>query len=569
MGSAPQMDCNRLVHRPNTQPYPNHPTARYDPPPLLQCPQAVTLLLPLDADCNAPSVTLPAISLSDDRSGVESASAMLSRQGQADIPATVTVQDTALVWSAIPVLAAGEYEARVWARDRCDNESACVFRVWVWRDTVPAARCQSGLSVSLQTPDWSYALSATEVDDGSDTCQQQLPLRIARAGTDVFTNAITLDCSDLWDSVQVELRIYNVQAPDSASASLGSYSACTTYVWVTTADSLLSCTAPPDITVSCADFDLNNPDLFGQPAHPCFATLSGTDHDLSAYNAGCKQGLVTRIYTVSDSTGATAACAQQINVIPQQPPHYYIIFPDDVIHTDPLAPIPAPQVITDGGCGQFDISYSDALIISTPHSCYFIERTWTITNLCQTDPDAPCITVLNPEPNPLTLHPNNLPGPIVNACSSQFGPDATVISATPGATPTNYCSSWDPNARCYKYTAIARVIDNKPPIVAFETQKTVFDTLSANDPELWNANSFLDPITQSQDLFEEPVDIRIRVTKEHTVNSNFELLLDLNSDGFMESLLDFSLQNTAGSGNLYYGNIVPHLPPVAGQAPEF
>jgi hypothetical protein len=75
--------------------------------------------------------------------------------------------------------------------------------------------------------------------------------------------------------------------------------------------------------------------------------------------------------------------------------------------------------------------------------------------------------VPNPNPNAITNHPSNLPGPDGVACR-HAGPVEPDGGGDPSGrrSPTNYSTFWSANANCYKYKQIIKIIDNQKPQIS-------------------------------------------------------------------------------------------------------
>jgi hypothetical protein len=206
------------------------------------------------------------------------------------------------------------------------------------------------------------------------------------------------------------------------------------------------------------------------------------------------------------------------------------------------------------------VSFTDQVNTVVPDACFLIERTWTIINWCSYNPNAPCINVPNPEPNPIKLNPANRPGPIVSPAGTPAPWNPTVVAITPGATPTNYSTFWSANANCYRYKQLIWVIDNQKPIVENcpSSPDTVCD-VTENNANLWNAMYWWDGKIGSHDLCEAPTDLSITATdlcSGDNLTIRYLLFLDLDGDGTMETVVSSPQTGLGGLGwnRVNYGN---------------
>jgi hypothetical protein len=211
------------------------------------------------------------------------------------------------------------------------------------------------------------------------------------------------------------------------------------------------------------------------------------------------------------------------------------------------------------------VSYEDQIFTVVPDACLKIERTWKIINWCTYNPDLPCINVPNPNPNAISNHPTNLPGPVVSDINPVTNPTnpwrATRVKVTsnPLDTFTNYAAQfYNKNANCYVYKQIIKIIDVQDPTVVCPASPVTICDITPNDPQLWNASYWWDNANQSHDLCEAPSDICITATdlcSGANINIEYQLFLDLDGDGAMETVVN-STQLGGQSGGLGWNNIL-------------
>ncbi|MCB0526508.1 MAG: hypothetical protein KDC86_18465, partial [Saprospiraceae bacterium] len=224
-------------------------------------------------------------------------------------------------------------------------------------------------------------------------------------------------------------------------------------------------------------------------------------------------------------------------------------------------------------CELLGVSYEDEVFTVVPDACFKIERHWRIINWCTYDPNGICIDVPNPSPNAIANHASNLPGPIVSPIQTSGDPwKSTIVKIkSTDATSTNYSVYYDPNANCYTYKQIIKVIDTQDPVVDCPSSPQTICDVTANDAQLWNESYWWDNANQSHDLCEAPSDICITATdlcSGSNINIEYQLFLDLDGDGVMETVVNSTqLGNQAGGlgwNNIMYGNVTG-----AGQSHQF
>jgi hypothetical protein len=187
-----------------------------------------------------------------------------------------------------------------------------------------------------------------------------------------------------------------------------------------------------------------------------------------------------------------------------------------------------------------------------------------VINWCTYNPNATpvCIDVPNPNPNSITNHASNLPGPIVSPVQVVGDPwKSTIVKINPSdPVATNYSIFYNPNANCYSYKQIIKIIDTQAPVAQCPASPSVICDLTANDAALWNESYWWDNATGSHDLCEAPTDICLTATDACSganINFEYQLFLDLNGDGVMETVVNSTQLGTGqlGWNNIMYGNV--------------
>ena len=325
--------------------------------------------------------------------------------------------------------------------------------------------------------------------------------------------------------------------------------------------SAFECIPPPDVVVSCEQFD---PSLMAYGA-PDLISNCGIDTLVQSTNylhfdTICSRGTINRVFDALDNCGNLSQCSHQIVVNYKQ--DYFIKFPNDVIITNcnGTGNYGTPSFFGED-CEQLTASYEDVFADpGIPDACYKFERHWTVINWCTYNPSLPLVNVPNPYPNPIINHPANLPGPTVSACGTAPPWASTIVKIYPtDPAATDFCSFWNANANGYQYKQIIRIIDNTAPV--FDNCPAApfhLADASTNDPEFWN--HVFNPALPTTDLPEVPLDLSITIMDACSganVNLEYLLFLDLDSDSQMETVVNSVNLGIAGLGwnNVLYNNL--------------
>ncbi|MBK8923827.1 MAG: HYR domain-containing protein [Saprospirales bacterium] len=467
--------------------------------------------------------------------------------------------DTLVVYGNTPCLPLGGHTVTYTVEDACGNTTSCTFRLTVEDQTVPVPACDEFTQVSLGI-NGEVFIDATTFDDGSyDNCSA-VSFKARRMSSNScqsnsqFYDQVKFCCSDINDTITVVLRVYDVAVPTgSVSTTFEEQNSNDCMVQVFVDDKLKpTCIPPAPVTVSCENFD---PSLWAygfatSNDNCCVDTITATTN-YGSFDTLCNKGTITRTFRAFDCGGLSNQCSQRIIVNYEQ--DYYIKFPNDQIVSvcDGTGNYGEP-IFFGEDCELLGVSYEDEVFTVVPDACYKIERTWTIINWCTYNPNAGCINVPNPNPNAITNHPTNLPGPTVSACGTPAPWNPTVVKINPtDPQSTNYCTFWDANANCYKYKQIIKVIDTQDPVVQCPASPVEVCDLTPNDPLLWNQMYWFDNTTGSHDLCEAPTDLCITAT-DLCSGANLEIrylmFLDLDGDGTMETVINSVNTGIAGLG---------------------
>ncbi|MBK8555017.1 MAG: proprotein convertase P-domain-containing protein [Lewinellaceae bacterium] len=479
--------------------------------------------------------------------------------------------DTLGAFGYTPCLPLGTHKVFYTVEDDCGNRTTCDFRLTVRDYTPPVAACDQTTTVAIGIDDpfdcyepsangcdfagvtW---VKATTFDDGSyDNCGDVKftirrmapysdcilglnPINGHPACDDIFPDfpseferaiseldSIKFYCCEVGTTQTVILRVYQVDVNGNFQIGpdgLPIYNEC--MIQVEVQDKIKPvCQSPANVTVSCENFD---PSLWAYgkatvydncclDSTKVYQGQKGLTHTVnySQFDTLCNKGTIVRTFRAFDCHGFSSQCTQRIVVNYEQ--DYYVKFPNDVIVTecDGSGNYGEPTFFGED-CELLGVSHQDEIFTVVPDACYKIERTWTIINWCTYNPNLPCINVPNPNPNSISNHPSNLPGPTVSACGTLAPWNPTVVKINPtDPQATNYCTFWDANANCYKYKQIIKVIDNEAPIFANCPASPVeICDLTANDPLFWNDAAYWDNTISSHDLCEAPTDLCVTLT---------------------------------------------------------
>jgi len=576
-------------------------------------------------DCCA-SMYLPDVLLSDNCSRINNLTALIYTidPGTGDTVSIISVdgglynfpgnnpsnRDTLGSFNLTPCLPIGEHMVVYVAQDACGNSSTCSFMLDIVDFTPPVAACDETTIVAIgrDDPNDCYEanfancefagvswVKAVTFDDGSyDECSAiKFTIRRAQPFSDCINDlnacekatataeldSIKFYCCEVGTELKLILRVYQLN-PDGTISFYPDgepiYNECE--IMVKVQDKLRPlCETPFSATVNCENFD---PRLwtYGKPnvydnccldASYNYQGQKGLWHSVNyaLFDSVCNKGTITRTFRVFDCHGNSSQCTQRIFVNYEQ--DYFIKFPDDAVVTvcDGTGMFGEPQFFGED-CELLGVSFQDQVFTVVPDACFKIERTWKIINWCTYDPGGGCVIVPNPNPNSISNHVSNLPGPIVSPLGTLAPWAPTVVKLTPNsASATNFSVYWNQNANCYEYKQIIKVVDQQAPIMVCPASPVEFCDFSTNDPALWNQNYWFDPLSQSNDLCEGEVDLNVSATdfcSGSNLNIRYLLFLDLDGDGVMETVV--SSTNPPAAGTVNYGNV--NTPNFSGGTPR-
>ncbi|MBK8555617.1 MAG: hypothetical protein IPL65_07535 [Lewinellaceae bacterium] len=546
--------------------------------PVIDCPDDLTVNM--DALTCCAQVNLPSAVIADNCSKVKDATVTITTTNPfTNVTTTLYtgtaslmnypgsgLHDTLAVFSITSCLPPGIHQVTYTAEDQCGNISTCTFDLTIVDNVPPVAACDQITKVALGS-DGMIFVNAFTFDDGSyDNCGM-VYFKARRKdsngcqGNNFFYDQVKFCCEDVGDTISVILRVYDVPVPPGAvnlAYQEEHSNECEVQVYVE--DRLKPvCIPPASVTVSCENFD---PTLWAYGNSQaidncCIDTAAATvTTNYSNFDTTCNRGTITRNFKVYDCHGNSNQCTQKIVVNYEQ--DFYVKFPNDMIVNECNGTgIYGEPTFFGEDCELLAVSFQDQVFTVVPDACFKIERTRTIINWCTYDPNLGCQDIPNPNPNAISNHPSNLPGPIVSAAGTPAAWAPTVAKLSPNdATPTNFSTFWNPYTNCYRYKQIIKIIDNEAPVFDNCPDSTVtFCDITNNDPNLWNENYWYDPAINSQDMCEGPADITITGTDSCSgkdVNFRYLLFLDLDNDGTMETVVNsanFPPANTVNYNN--------------------
>ncbi|MBK7936703.1 MAG: HYR domain-containing protein [Lewinellaceae bacterium] len=530
--------------------------------PLITCDSSATVTITNTTNC-AGAVDLPPVALTEDCSPIASIKAYWASGGMSDsLSGLLANGGTIGIFGTIDDFPAGSFLIHYVATDSCGNTGACDLNLQVWDGAPPLALCDSFSVVNLSVTGTVSGLAGGLNNGSTDDCGA-LAFKVRRADTSPcqpntqFYDEVTFCCEDIGDTVAVILRVYDVPLPAgpvSPALAASQSSECTAYVKVTDGTGP-KCALPPNITLTCESFNPSLDVYGGLVSQSCAVDSVAVSTNYSLFDTLCSRGTITRIFRVFDSAGNSGQCTQRITVTYNQ--DYFVRFPDDVILTacDGTGNFGQPQFFGED-CEFFGFSYQDETFTVVPDACYKIERTWTVINWCNYNPNAAVITVPNPAPVITSNSPQNLPGPVVSApgTTGLWSPTISKINPTDSLS-TNYSTFWSAGANGYKYKQIIKILDNQKPVIDDCPGLTGLGDATGNDPQLWNEPYWTDSITGSHDLSEAPADFGITASdlcSGSNVSVSYVLLLDLDGDGTQETAIDGN--NPPAPGTVNYNN---------------
>lgn len=536
--------------------------------PQFNCPSDTALTISAQ-DCTG-ALAIPGIVAGDGCSYLTGVKAFWTIDGSPDsLEATLTdfpgndpaLSDTLAVFDTVAGFPAGVTQIVYVATDACGNTASCEIALSVWDSVPPVALCDSFLVVTLDTSG-RFSLPADSLDNGSSDSCNTVGFKARRIQVNGcqpvnrFFNTADFCCTDVGDTILVQLRVYDVLLPpgevDTAFAA-GQSADCTARVWVRDTFPPF-CVAPPDVIVACDSFDLSLA-AYGNATVSCGIDSLAVQTDFSQFDSTCHAGKIIRTFTVFKTGGQNGQCAQEITVNATQ--NYWIRFPNDTIVTvcDSTGIYGEPE-LGNLNCENIKITFTDERIADAQDVCLKILRTWKLVNECLYDPGQPLTLVPNPNPEVPENNPANFPGPVIAPAGTQAPWAPTRTPVNPGDPDSlDYSIFWPANG--YLYEQVIYIIDTEAP--EFEdcpSAALTYEDFSSNDPQLWNDSYTTIPGSVPQDLCEGETDLSIAITDAcygSDLDARYLLFLDLDGDGAPETVI--SSDNPPSAGDVLYNNI--------------
>lgn len=486
-------------------------------------------------------------------------------------------RDTLAVLGYANNLGIGVTAVKYIIKDDCGNSTVCFFDVTVEDGTPPTVACDQTTQIGLSVDGMAF-VNATTFDDGSyDNCSPVF-FKVRRMdqndcqNSEQFHDQVKFCCEDVGDTIRVILRVYDVPVPaGDVELDYEEWHSNDCMVLALVEDKIKpTCISPNNFTVNCENFD---PSLwvYGKPQvsdNCCLDTSKvyqgqiGLTHSVnySLFDTVCNKGTITRTFRAFDCYGQSSQCTQRIFVTYNQ--NYFIKFPNDAIVTVCNGTgIYGEPTFFGEDCELLGVSFQDEIFTVVPDACFKIERTWQIINWCTYNPNIDCIYVPNPNPNAISNHPSNLPGPTVSAPGTLPPWKSTIVKINPQDPTTDFSEFWDKDANCYRYKQIIKIIDGQAPTGTFVVPSCANQNwFTANNALLWNESFWWDNGLQTHDLCEEPTELCITGTDACSganINIEYLLFLDLDGDGIMETVVNSVNIGIAGLGwnNVLYNNL--------------
>lgn len=325
----------------------------------------------------------------------------------------------------------GTYTVTYAAADACGNTATCTTTVTIEDDVPPTAICDGFASVSLDS-EGQAVVYANAVDDGSYDwcCIASYEIRRYGDPESAYASSLSVSCSDLGTPVLIILRVTDCNGnTNSCDLELSVHDELAPVIL-----------APADLTADCSA-DLSDLAQFGQAVATdnCSYNLVETvSYDVT----NCGEGTLTRIFTATDSRGNSSTAQQIIHLTHLNPWNLdgsQILWPEDIslpgcgisMEPEDLFPPYNEPIITSGQaiCQSVTVSHQDQILWVAEPACYFIYRTWTVTDWCQYQPAAgnlgiwqhlQVLGIQDFEPPVFINPPSNITVPLVNGCTGDI-----------------------------------------------------------------------------------------------------------------------------------------------------
>jgi hypothetical protein len=290
---------------------------------------------------------------------------------------------------------------RTWVQylvtDACGNVGECITEVDVFDRTPPIPVCDEFTVVTLSNNGWAHVFAETFDDGSHDNCTDVM-FDVRRMDGGSFGPFVQFSCSDVGKEVMVELRVTD---------KFNNSNTC--MVIVNTQDKVPPViTCPLSVTIGCeADTSataLGKPVYSATPLATPYFTDNCPNPRMSWRNTGtidnCGQGVITRIFTVTDNGGRTATCSQTITIRNSNPytgpvlkgsgPVWKNLEDREITGCMNVDTDPSKTGVPDLGataCSQVAYTYEDQLFPFVDNVCFKILRKWTVIDWCKFAPN--------------------------------------------------------------------------------------------------------------------------------------------------------------------------------------
>lgn len=265
----------------------------------------------------------------------------------------------------------GLYEATYLICDGCSNCVFCQVAFEVVDKESPTVICNSDINVSVDA-NGIACVTLDDIENGTtdNCCLDSLDIKIMGQPDSLFGPKVTFGCNDVNKSFLVILRAFDCH---------GNVNFCMASVKVfDTSPPNIIC--PSDLTINCTESSVADSTGFAIATDICgIDTIFFSD---STILTPCKTGSIFRKWFAIDNSGNLATCIQKISIVDLTPSQ--ITFPGDISISCSLKPdstlTGSPTAVDD--CSIFQINHSD-LFFSPSNACDFINRTWTVKDICK------------------------------------------------------------------------------------------------------------------------------------------------------------------------------------------
>ncbi len=386
------------------------------------------------------------------------------------------------------LLPVGIHQFTYEAVDACGNTSTCILQVTVDDGVNPVVICESFTTVALGQSEPTLVDASTFNNGSYDNCGpiSFLARRMDNPecpGDDAspFETTVPFYCCDVGDTVIVEMRIEDAINRLSNSCMVS----------VLIQDKLNpQITCPPDITLSCEQYDLS-PDITGEPDATDNCEVSSLEFSDSTDLNICHTGTILRTWTVSDGEGQQALCLQRITLVDTT--EAVVSFPPSVENAecgDSDDPENTGVPVVEDNCGQFAINYDDSVVEFDDDCLRKIIRIWTVYDWCKdtTYIDVQIIKEFDTQPPVFDMIPQDMTVecdavpvlPIVSATDICDNGNEVIFSES---TDVGDCADeftiirkWVSMDQCGNTDSIEQlitVVDTSPPIISGESPDTL------------------------------------------------------------------------------------------------